>query len=184
MPSGGLSPLQALETLDQRHCRILLKRPENHEPRFRELLDALFKQVLDLCGGLGSEHVVRLETVLLISSGGARQRLSHFDPEIGFFSQIANRKLRERHARDSVSVQGYSWEKNQSLYLDAVTKLLQRTQARPTESKPTQVRATEAKTSRTYGFVAAGRLIRSRWLRFCLEVCGLHLYGSPFPSFT
>jgi hypothetical protein len=61
VPSGRLSPLQALETLDQRQCRILLKRPENPEPRFRELLDALFKQVLDLRGGLGSEHVVRLE---------------------------------------------------------------------------------------------------------------------------
>lgn len=69
---------------------------------------------------------------------------------------ITNRELRERQVRDAlVFVQDYSWEKNQSLYLDAVSKLLQRTQVRPTEtestqvtpteSEPTQVRATEAK---------------------------------------
>lgn len=92
VPSGGLSPLQALETLDQRHCRILLKRPENHEPKFRELLDALFKRVVDMRGGLGSERVVRLETALLISSGSTTTPI-HFDPEIGFFSQIEGEKF-------------------------------------------------------------------------------------------
>ena len=92
VPSGGLSPLQALETLEQRHCRILLKRPENHEPKFRELLDALFQQVTDMRGGLGSERVVRLETAIFISSGSATTPI-HFDPEINFFSQIEGQKF-------------------------------------------------------------------------------------------
>jgi len=92
VPSGGLTPLQALETLEHRRCRILLKRPENHDKRFQALLDTLFAQVADLRGGMGRERVTRLETAILISSGSTTTPI-HFDPEIGFFSQIEGEKF-------------------------------------------------------------------------------------------
>jgi hypothetical protein len=92
VPSGGRKPLQALESLDKLPCRILLKRPEDHDGRFRDLLEALFKQVTDLRGGMDAEHVVRLESALLISSGCTTTPV-HFDPEVGFFSQIEGEKF-------------------------------------------------------------------------------------------
>jgi hypothetical protein len=92
VPSGGRKPFEALNDLDKINCRILLKRPENHDSRFRDLLDALFKQVTDLRGGLGGERVVRLESAIFISSGSTTTPV-HFDPEVGFFSQIEGEKL-------------------------------------------------------------------------------------------
>jgi hypothetical protein len=92
VPSGGLTPAQALEGLDERRCRILLKRPENHERGFRELLEMLFQQVMQLRGGLRDENLVRLESAVLISSGSTTTPI-HFDPEIGFFSQIEGEKF-------------------------------------------------------------------------------------------
>jgi len=92
VPSGGLTPLQALEGLEKRRCRILLKRPENHEQGFRELLKMLFQQVLELRGGLKSERLVRLESAILISSESTTTPI-HFDPEVGFFSQIEGKKF-------------------------------------------------------------------------------------------
>jgi hypothetical protein len=70
----------------------LLKRPEKHDPRFRELLDLLFRQVVDLRGGLGRERVVRLESAVLVSSAATITPF-HFDPEINFFAQIAGEKI-------------------------------------------------------------------------------------------
>ena len=92
VPSGGLTPLRALERLEGQRCRILLKRPENHEHEFRELLKVLFQQVVELRGGLRNERLVRLESAILISSGTTTTPI-HFDPEIGFFSQIEGKKF-------------------------------------------------------------------------------------------
>ena len=88
----GCSPHEALQHLDSAGYRILLKRPEKYDPRFRELLDHLFRQVVDLRGGLGGERVVRLESGILISSAATTTPF-HFDPEINFFAQIEGEKI-------------------------------------------------------------------------------------------
>jgi hypothetical protein len=85
-------PADALENLDKGSYRVLMKRPENHDKRFRELLDGLFKQVVDLRGGLGDERVVRLESAIFVSSAATTTPF-HFDPEIAFFCQIAGEKI-------------------------------------------------------------------------------------------
>lgn len=92
VPHGQCRPHEALDRLDTAGLRIILKRPEKYDNHFRELLDTLFKQVVDLRGGLGRERVVRLESAVLISSASATTPF-HFDPEIGFFSQIEGEKL-------------------------------------------------------------------------------------------
>jgi hypothetical protein len=92
VPRGGLKPNQAIEQLDTRPLRILLKRPENQEPQFRDLLNVLFGQIVDLHGGLGREHVLRLESSVLITSAATITPI-HFDPVIGFFAQIEGEKI-------------------------------------------------------------------------------------------
>jgi hypothetical protein len=91
VPHGQCKPHEALDRLDTPGFRIILKRPEKYDNRFRELLDTLFKQVVNLRGGLGRERVVRLESAVLISWSSSTP--FHFDPEIGFFSQIEGEKL-------------------------------------------------------------------------------------------
>jgi len=91
VPSCDYKPHQVIENLDRGSYRLLLKRAENYDRGFRELLDTLFQQVMDLRGGLGREKVERLETGILISSASTITPF-HFDPEIGFFSQIEGQK--------------------------------------------------------------------------------------------
>ena len=69
-----------------------MKRPEKFDPRFRELLDTLFKQVVDLRGGMKGEKVLRLASAVLISSSATTTPF-HFDPEVNFFSQIEGEKI-------------------------------------------------------------------------------------------
>lgn len=88
----GVPPHEALDRLDSMECRVLLKRPEKYDPGFRALLDALFRQVVDLRGGLGRDRVVRLEAAVLVSSAATITPF-HFDPEINFFSQIEGEKV-------------------------------------------------------------------------------------------
>lgn len=92
VPNGGCKPRQALENLENGNYRVLLKRPETHDPQFRDLLEALFTQIVQLRGGLGGERVERLESAVLISSGSTTTPI-HFDPEVGFFSQIEGEKF-------------------------------------------------------------------------------------------
>jgi hypothetical protein len=92
VPYAGYSPAEALDRLDSIECRVLLKRPENHDPRFRELLDTLFRQVMDLRGGLRGERLVRLESAVLVSSAATTTPF-HFDPEVNFFAQIEGKKV-------------------------------------------------------------------------------------------
>lgn len=91
IPHGGLKPDKAIEQLDTRPLRILLKRPENQDAQFRELLNVLFRQIVAMRGGLAYEHVVRLESAVLITSGSTITPI-HFDPVIGFFAQIEGEK--------------------------------------------------------------------------------------------
>jgi hypothetical protein len=92
VPHGHCKPHEAMERLDSAAIRILLKRPEDHDPRFRKMLDLLFRKVIELRGGLGSEKLVRLESAIFITSASATTPF-HFDPEIAFFSQVAGEKI-------------------------------------------------------------------------------------------
>jgi hypothetical protein len=92
VPNGGLTPPKALQNLDHYRCRILLKRPENHDRSFRDLLQVLFQQVLDTLGGLRGQRIERLESGIFISSGRTVTPV-HFDPEMAFFSQISGAKI-------------------------------------------------------------------------------------------
>ena len=89
---GHLKPREAMLQLDSSAVRVLLKRPENHDARFRSLLDRLFAQIVALRGGLRGEKVVRLESAVFITSSSSTTPF-HFDPEIAFFSQIHGEKI-------------------------------------------------------------------------------------------
>ncbi len=85
-------PHEAIENLDRGAYRILLKRAEDYDPRYRELLDSLYHQVAALSQGREGEKLERLESGILISSASTITPF-HFDPEINFFSQIAGEKI-------------------------------------------------------------------------------------------
>src|SRR5438874_9417216 len=92
VPQCGDTPVQAFDKLDKGAYRVLLKRVEQHDGRFRKLLDQLFKEVLDLKGGLGNDRLERLESAVLISSAATTTPF-HFDPEVNFFCQISGGKI-------------------------------------------------------------------------------------------
>jgi hypothetical protein len=92
VPYVPLNASQAIEVLDNGSHRILLKRAENHDPHFRELIDTLFQQVVKMIRGLSHEKITRLESGILISSAATITPF-HFDPEIGMFSQIEGEKI-------------------------------------------------------------------------------------------
>ncbi|HEY6420686.1 MAG TPA: hypothetical protein VIX59_16960 [Candidatus Binataceae bacterium] len=91
VPMVDYKPPEAIEKLDMGAYRILLKRAENHDRRFRALLDTLSKQVIEFLGCLANQKIVRLESGILISSAATITPF-HCDPEIGFFSQIEGEK--------------------------------------------------------------------------------------------
>lgn len=92
VPHGQLTPHQAMQVMTSTAVRILLKRPENHDSRFRAILDELFAQVMTLRGPLPGERLERLEGAVFITSARSITPF-HFDPEIGFFSQIEGEKI-------------------------------------------------------------------------------------------
>ena len=92
VPHSMCSASEALNRLDSGAYRILLKRAENHDPRFRRLLDTAFAQVMDLRGGLRGEKLIRLESGIFITSAASTTPV-HFDPEINFFTQIEGEKI-------------------------------------------------------------------------------------------
>lgn len=87
----ALKPHEALAELGTVPMRVLLKRPENYDAGFRELLEKLFEKVIDLRGGLNGEKIVRLESAVFISSACSTTPF-HFDPEINHFFQIEGDK--------------------------------------------------------------------------------------------
>lgn len=91
VPHSMTDPVETLATLDQRPARLLFKRPESHDPRFRSLLDTLFGQVVALQPHLASERIVRLESAVFITSAATTTPF-HFDPEINFFAQVEGEK--------------------------------------------------------------------------------------------
>ena len=86
-----LKPHEAIAQLDTGTHRVLLKRAENHDSGFRDLLDQLFDQVIAARGGLRGARVLRRETGIFLSSGAAITPF-HYDPEINFFTQIEGEK--------------------------------------------------------------------------------------------
>jgi hypothetical protein len=96
------SVVEALQRLDREPTRVLLKRPENHDPQFRQLLQDLFDQIMHLRGGLRGERLTRLESALFITSAASITPF-HFDPEIAFFMQVEGRKTYHVYAPASVS---------------------------------------------------------------------------------
>jgi len=92
VPHGLCKPSEAMDRLPTHSIRLLLKRPENHDPGFRRLLDQQFAEVMALRGGLKGERLIRLESSLFITSAASTTPF-HFDPEIAFFSQIEGEKI-------------------------------------------------------------------------------------------
>jgi hypothetical protein len=84
-------PSDAMARLDNEAIRILLKRPEDHDPAFKRLLEDLFAQIVALRPELRRQRVVRLEAGIFITSAASTTPF-HFDPEINFFSQIEGEK--------------------------------------------------------------------------------------------
>ncbi len=91
VPHSMADPVETLATLGSHPARLLFKRPENHDPRFRSLLDTLFGQVVALQPQLARERIVRLESAVFITSAATTTPF-HFDPEINFFAQIEGEK--------------------------------------------------------------------------------------------
>src|ERR1700722_12526137 len=90
---GEATPHEALRRLDTERRRVLLKRPEQYDPRYRELMHGLFEQAIALRGGLArGERLTRLDSSILISSAATITPF-HFDPEVSFFFQIAGDKI-------------------------------------------------------------------------------------------
>jgi len=102
VPAIRHRPHEALEQLDQAPYRVLLKRPENLDRRFRDLLDQLWHQVAQSRAALLDQKIVRLESAIFISSAAATTPF-HFDPEVNFFSQIEGDKTYHVYPPDVVS---------------------------------------------------------------------------------
>jgi hypothetical protein len=91
VPSGMHAPYDALRHLDHESQRVLLKRPEQYDASYRDLMNGLFEEIVQLRGGLDGERVVRLASSILISSAATTTPF-HFDPEMTFFFQIEGEK--------------------------------------------------------------------------------------------
>jgi hypothetical protein len=102
VPHSQWSVDEAMRRIDSAAVRVLLKRPENHDVRFRRLLDSLFEQVIQLQGGLGAERLVRLESAVFVTSAESITPC-HFDPEIAFFAQVEGRKNYHVYSPSSMS---------------------------------------------------------------------------------
>jgi len=85
------APYEALLRLDLESQRVLLKRPEQYDERYRDLMLELFDQIVLQRGGLKGARVVRLDSSVLVSSA-ATMTPFHFDPEVTFFFQIYGEK--------------------------------------------------------------------------------------------
>jgi hypothetical protein len=103
-PHIKLTPRDAIHRLDERPTRILLKRLENHDERFRTLMDLIIKQLRSIPGGLGDQPILRIQSSLFITSAASTTPL-HFDPEVGFFTQIEGDKTYHVYSPDDVREQ-------------------------------------------------------------------------------
>ena len=88
---GMLTPSEAIDDIAKSDYRIILKRPERYDRRYRHLLETLFSEVRSLRRWPIDERVVRLDGAILISSSNAITPL-HFDPEVSFLFKVAGKK--------------------------------------------------------------------------------------------
>ncbi len=98
----ALKPTEAIQRLDEQPIRILLKRAENHDPRFRALADQIIGQLRSMPGGLGNRPIQRMQSSIFITSAAATTPL-HFDPEVNFFFQIEGDKTYHVYPPDDVA---------------------------------------------------------------------------------
>jgi hypothetical protein len=89
--SVNLGLTDAFSSLKKASIRILLKRPENHDARFRKLRDGLVEQILDRSPELKNDRILRLESAIFITSAATLTPF-HFDPSAVFFCQILGEK--------------------------------------------------------------------------------------------
>jgi hypothetical protein len=82
---------EAFGSLNKQPIRILLKRPENHDPKFRKLMDGLVQQIMDQSKDLRNDRILRLESAVFITSAATLTPF-HFDPSAVFFCQITGDK--------------------------------------------------------------------------------------------
>ena len=66
------------------------------------LTELLIKQLRSIPGGLGSQPILRMQSSLFITSAASTTPL-HFDPEVGFFTQIEGGKTYHVYTPDDVS---------------------------------------------------------------------------------
>lgn len=102
VPMPQATPLEAMRRLGEESIRIVLKRPEDFDEGFRDLLQQIFREIVDALGGLGGDRVLRLEGGLLVSSAATTTPF-HFDPEVNFFCQIEGEKIYHVYAPEAVS---------------------------------------------------------------------------------
>jgi hypothetical protein len=98
----NLGPSQAFRSLKSEPVRILLKRPENYDSRFRKILDGLIEQIVDLSGELKSDRILRLESAVFVTSASTLTPF-HFDPSAVFFCQIAGDKTYHVYSPSSLT---------------------------------------------------------------------------------
>jgi len=115
---GDCKPEEAIERLGYGNQRILLKRPERYDHRFRDLLAALFAEVVRKHGPLAGK-LVRLDSSILITSAATITPF-HFDPEISFFFQITGDKRYHIYAPAAVA----EWEL-EDFYVKGVVNIAQ-----------------------------------------------------------
>ncbi len=102
VPRADLRPHQAFDQLAPGSYKILLKRLEDHDVRFHQLLHQLFDQVNDQLQHYSyCDEVIRLELSIFISAPWTTTPF-HFDPEVNFFSQIEGEKIYHLYAPDAL----------------------------------------------------------------------------------
>jgi hypothetical protein len=99
---GKFTPSRALADLDRGRHRILIKRPETFDARFRRLLDATFARIVSYRPELRDAKLTRLEGTVLVSSADAITPF-HFDPEVSFFFHIEGEKIYHLYPPDCVA---------------------------------------------------------------------------------
>jgi Cupin-like domain len=118
VPCSPLKPHEAYDRLEPGSGKILLKRLEKYDRRFRDLLHELLNQVKERMPQPNSlNELVRLESSIFVSSSWSTTPF-HFDPEVNFFSQIEGEKIYHLYAPSALEE-----EEVEPLYVRAVVDI-------------------------------------------------------------
>ena len=91
LPEHRIKPSEALARAEETSTRILLKRPEDHDERFRKLSDDLYQQIVATNPLAARSPALRIQASIFITSGATITPV-HFDPEVNYFFQIRGAK--------------------------------------------------------------------------------------------